>query len=189
MAHEIQRAKVLGARADGGDQESECEDNQPSLQSDRFHLSTKAAMLRSARLQYNSETEPDMTLRTLLFALIALTGMTITQAAELTDSQQQAIETKIQELRDRLALTPEQEQKIAPLLEARNQKLRELRAKYGEDASRREKLGMMREAKAIQKDFDGQLQPILTKDQWQQWQQFRDETRAAARERYRNRQN
>jgi hypothetical protein len=48
---------------------------------------------------------------------------------------------------------------------------------------------MMREAKAIQKDFDTQLEPILTKDQMKQWQQLRDEARAAARERYRDRQN
>jgi hypothetical protein len=130
-----------------------------------------------------------MILRSLLFALIALTGLSIAPAAEITDAQQQAFETKIQELRTRLALTPEQEQKIAPLLEARNQKLRDLRAKYGQDASRREKLGMMREAKAIQKDFDAQLEPILTKEQMKEWQQFRDEARAAARERYRDRQN
>jgi hypothetical protein len=127
-----------------------------------------------------------MILRSLLFALVALTGLAITPVA---DAREQTTETKIQELRDRLALTPEQEQKIAPLLEARNQKLRDLRAKYGDDASRREKLGMMREAKAIQKDFDAQLEPILTKDQMKQWQQSRDEARAAARERYRNRQN
>lgn len=131
-----------------------------------------------------------MILRSLLFALIALAGITLPAiAAEPTDAQQQALETKIQELRARLALTPEQEQKIAPLLEARNQKLRDLRAKYGDDASRRDKLAMLREGKAIQKDFDAQLEPILTEEQLKEWQQFRDETRAAARERYRNRQN
>jgi hypothetical protein len=130
-----------------------------------------------------------MTLRSLLFALIVLTGITIVHAAELTDAQQQTIETKIQELRERLALTPEQEQKIAPLLEARNQKLRDLRANYGDDASRRGKMAMLREGKAIQKEFDAQIEPILTKDQLQEWQQLRAEMRSAARERYRNRQN
>jgi hypothetical protein len=130
-----------------------------------------------------------MTLRSLLFVLVALSGITMTPAAELTDTQQEAIETKIQALRERLALTPEQEQKIAPLLEARNAKLRDLRAKYGDAPSRRDKLAMLREAKAIQQSFDAQLRPILTKEQMNEWQKFRDEARSAARARYRNRQN
>jgi periplasmic protein CpxP/Spy len=130
-----------------------------------------------------------MILRSLLFALVVLIGMTIAPAAELTDGQQQALETKIQALRERLALTPEQEQKIAPLLEARNQKLRDLRAKYGDELSRSDKRALLREGKAIQESFDAQLRPILTTEQMTEWQQFRDEARAAARERYRNRQN
>jgi hypothetical protein len=122
-----------------------------------------------------------MILRALLLALVAFTGVAM--------AQQQTIETKIQELRERLALTPEQEQKITPLLEARNAKLRDLRAKTSDDASRAEKMALLRQAKAIQKDFDAQLEPILSKEQMKEWQQFREEAREAARERYRNRQN
>jgi hypothetical protein len=122
-----------------------------------------------------------MILRALLLALLAFTGVAM--------AQQQTIETKIQELRERLALTPEQEQKITPLLEARNAKLRDLRAKTSDDASRAEKMALLRQAKAIQKDFDAQLEPILSKEQMKEWQQFREEAREAARERYRNRQN
>jgi hypothetical protein len=128
-----------------------------------------------------------MMLRSLLFAFLALTAFAVTPAAELTEDQQQALETKVQELRERLALTPEQEQKITPLLEARNQKLRELRAKYGDNPSLRDKRAMLREGKAIQEGFDAQLRPILTTEQMSEWQKVRDEMRANARERYRNR--
>jgi Spy/CpxP family protein refolding chaperone len=134
-----------------------------------------------------------MTIRSLLFALVAAAGIaaapSITSAAEPSDAQRQALETKIQDMRERLALTPEQEQQLAPLLQARNAKLQELFAKRDPDASRREKRALLSEAKTIQDDFDKQIAPILTQEQMKQWQEFRKEARAAAIERYRNRQN
>lgn len=133
-----------------------------------------------------------MSVRLLLWALVAAAGLatpSIPRAAELSDAQREAIETKIQDLRERLALTAEQEQKLAPLLEERNAKLRELRAKSDPDASRREKRAMLSEAKTIQDDFDMRIAPILTQEQMKQWQEFRKEARSAAIERYRNRQN
>jgi hypothetical protein len=110
-------------------------------------------------------------------------------AAEPTDTQRQAMELKIQELRDRLALTPEQEEKLTPLVQARNDKLRELFSRYDADSSRREKRAMFSEARAIQEDFSEKLKPILTTQQMNEWEAFRKEARAEARERYRNRAN
>jgi hypothetical protein len=133
-----------------------------------------------------------MTLRSLLFVLVAAASIatpSIPSAAEPSDAQRQAIETKVQDLRERLALTPEQEQQLVPLLEARNAKLQELFANRDPDASRREKRALLNEAKAIQDDFDKQIAPILTKEQMKQWQEFRKEARSAAVERYRGRQN
>jgi hypothetical protein len=126
--------------------------------------------------------------RTLILAVML--GMAVSvpsNAAELTDAQRQAMDMKIQELRDRLALTPEQEQKLAPLLEERNTKLRNLFSRSGADASRREKRAMLSEARSIQDDFNRQIEPILTPDQRREWEAFRKEARAEARERYRSR--
>jgi periplasmic protein CpxP/Spy len=124
--------------------------------------------------------------RTLIVA-VALLGASALPAAEPAESQRQAIELKIQELRERLALTPDQEQKLAPLIEERNTKLRNLFSRYGADASRREKRAMLSEAKSIQEGFNRQIEPILTADQMREWEAFRKEARAEARERYRNR--
>ena len=133
-----------------------------------------------------------MTIRSMLFVLVAAAGIatpSIPCAAEPSDAQRQAFETKIQDLREQLALTPEQEQQLAPLLQARNAKMQELFAKRDPDASRREKRALLGEAKAIQDDFDKQIAPILTPEQMRKWQEFRKEARAAAIERYRSRQN
>ena len=46
---------------------------------------------------------------------------------------------KLEELKERLALTPEQEAQIKPLLEARRAKLEQIHAKYAGDTSRRAK--------------------------------------------------
>ena len=133
-----------------------------------------------------------MTFRSLLFVLVAAAGIAAPStpfAAEPTDAQRQAIETKIQDLRERLALTPEQEQQLAPLLQARNAKLQELFAKRDPDASRRDKRALLSEAKTIQDDFDKQITPILSEEQMRKWRAIRKEARSAAIERYRSHQN
>jgi periplasmic protein CpxP/Spy len=131
-----------------------------------------------------------MTLTNLLRMFIvaaALLGTSSLPAAEPSESQREAIELKIQELRERLALTPDQEQKLAPLIEERNTKLRNLFSRLGADASRREKRAMLSEARSIQEDFNREIEPILSADQMREWEAFRKEARAEARERYRNR--
>lgn len=119
---------------------------------------------------------------------VALSNAALAQDAP-TGSQQQAMQMKIQELKDRLALTPEQEQQLQPLLEERNAKLRDLWAQHDPNASRREKRQMLSQARAIQQDFTQKIQPILTPEQMKKWEDFRKEAREEAMERYRSRQN
>jgi hypothetical protein len=135
-----------------------------------------------------------MKLRTVLQSLvitIAVSGaMTSgTLAAEPSDSQRQAMDVKIQELRDRLALTLEQEQKLAPILEQRNEKLKALWAQRDPDSSRREKRALLGQAKEIQEDFTRQIKPILSAEQMREWEAFRKEARDEAVRRYRSGQN
>ncbi len=112
-----------------------------------------------------------------------------TLAADPTGAQRQAMQTRVQELKDRLALTPEQEERLAPLLQERNARLEDLWSRHSADSTRREKRAMLREAKAIQADFTRQIRPILTPEQMREWEAFRKEARSEAIERYRNRQN
>jgi len=110
-------------------------------------------------------------------------------ADESSDTPRQAMEMKIQDLKERLALTPAQEQKLAPLIDERNAKLRDLFARYSPDGSRGDKRATFREARAIQEDFNDKIKPILTAEQLKEWEAFRKEARTEARERYRNRAN
>lgn len=124
-----------------------------------------------------------------LLAATVIAGATSVALAEEASTARQSAEMRIQELRERLALSPEQEQQLAPLLQQRNARLQELRAKQGPDSSRREKRALLKEARAIQEDFTAQIKPILTAEQMREWEAFRKEARAEATERYRSRQN
>ena len=128
-----------------------------------------------------------------MFALLIVTALvaggvhSVARAAEATADQHEAMQLKMEELRARLALTTEQEAKMAPLVQARNEKLKALRASNSGDASRRERRGMLKEARSIQQDFVEQAEPMLTKEQKKEWEAIRKEMRDAAMERRRAR--
>jgi hypothetical protein len=132
-----------------------------------------------------------MTLRSLFRWMIVTAlvagGIQMAYAAESASPQREAMEMKLDELRQRLALTPEQEAKIAPLIKERNEKLKALRASAGPTSSRREKRNAMQQARSIQQSFIAQVDPLLTSEQKKEWEKIRSEMRDAARERYRNR--
>jgi hypothetical protein len=109
------------------------------------------------------------------------------QAAADDGARREAVELRIEELKERLELTPEQESRLAPIIEARNVKLRELRSSTGGDTSRRARMAALKEARKIQADFSAQIAPILTKEQQDEWEEIRKEVRAAAKERMRER--
>lgn len=88
----------------------------------------------------------------------------------------------------RLALTPEQESQLAPLIDARNARLRELRSSAGGDTSRRARIATLKEARKIQEDINARIAPILMKGQQAEWEDICKEVRAAAKERMRDRE-
>jgi protein CpxP len=130
--------------------------------------------------------------RSFLLSLLILAAVpagfpALAQAAERTEAQREAMQLKLEELRERLALTPEQEEKIKPLIQERNEKLKALYASTNPNASRREKLGKLREARGIQQAFLTKVEPILTKEQKKEWEAIRKEMKEAAMERRRSR--
>jgi hypothetical protein len=132
-------------------------------------------------------------LTTTVFIMMAMLVLSssydgVAQAAQDDGARREAAELRIEEIKERLALTPEQEKQLAPIIEARNSKLRDLRASHDGDTSRRARFAMLKEARQIQDDFNAQIEPILTKEQREEWAEIRKEARAAAQERRRERQ-
>lgn len=114
----------------------------------------------------------------------ALCVLFLLQACPLSAAED---ETRMPDLATRLALTPEQQQRIAPALEERNRRLAELRGALPEKASRRERLRALREARSVQQRFVEQVNPVLTSEQQAQWQAQREAAQERGRERLRER--
>ena len=108
-------------------------------------------------------------------------------AADDSASKSEAAQLGMDKLRERLALTPDQEARIAPLVQARNQKLQALRGSLDANASRREKRGVLKEVREIQGEFVEKVEPLLTPEQKKEWEALRKEMRDEMMSRYRNR--
>jgi hypothetical protein len=123
-----------------------------------------------------------------MLAVFALSGtVQLAQAAEGARSNSEAAQLAMGQLRERLELTPDQEARIAPLVQARNQKLKALRDSMDAGASRREKRGALKQARAIQSEFVSKVEPLLTDPQKKEWEAIRQEMRDEMMKRYRNR--
>lgn len=115
--------------------------------------------------------------------LLLLSGGVVAVPVSAADSDETHTEMAMDELASRLDLTAEQQARIAPALEERNRKLKALAANRNPDAARREKLKSAREARAIQQEFVGKVEPVLTKEQKAQWARMREEARDRMRDR------
>lgn len=92
---------------------------------------------------------------------------------------------RLDQMKERLALTPEQIDQVRPIWIAEAQKLKALRDKHpaGGGGSRRDRLKLARELRDIQHDTDEQLEKVLSKDQMKELKKLRDEWRQQLRER------
>ena len=120
-------------------------------------------------------------------ALAMSLGCAMLQPAAAADSAAPAAQMSIDDLKTRLALTPEQQEKIAPLAEERRSKMEAIRSKFTSATSRGDKREVMKEAKAIQNDFTSKVEPLLTPEQQTEWKKIREEMRAQMMEKWRNR--
>lgn len=91
---------------------------------------------------------------------------------------------RLQELQQRLNLSPEQIERIRPILEDEAKKAREIRAKYDGD-SRRSRIKLLRELRSLREDAQKRIEPILTPDQQAEWKKIRAERREEMRARRR----
>jgi hypothetical protein len=109
-------------------------------------------------------------------ALVAglLCLQTPASAAEQPDAAQRsaAVRERMQQVARELNLTDEQKEKLKPIFQAQMEKARELRE--NQHQSRREKL---KKFKAMQKEMEAKLKPVLSDEQFQKWQKQRQEMR------------
>ena len=90
---------------------------------------------------------------------------------------------RIDQVRSRLELTPQQVDQIRPILRDEFFKLRDLQDKFdGEDQNARTRLRMARELKDIQNDADDRLKKILSKKQMSELKKLREENRKQLRD-------
>jgi len=149
------------------------------LSTDRRGGRSTASCLRSFReIQVNSCWQAWS-----LTALLYVASPAIPAAAA---AEEPAAQLSIEDLKARLSLTPEQQEKIAPLAEERRAKLEGIRGKLSSAASRQDKRAVLQDAKAIQDDFASKVEPLLTAEQKTEWTRMRAEARSKMIERWRS---
>ena len=89
---------------------------------------------------------------------------------------------RLEQIKERLKLTPEQVEQVRPILSDEVQKLKALR-ESNSGGSRRDRRKMAREFKRIQGEADDQLKKVLSKEQMSELKKMRDERRQQLRDR------
>jgi hypothetical protein len=107
---------------------------------------------------------------------------TTAQPAPAAPAGAEQASKRLEEIKARLALTPEQVEQVRPILQDEVQKLKALREKRS-GGGRRERRKMGRELKDIQGETDDQLEKVLSKEQMKELKKLRDEWRQQLRER------
>lgn len=101
------------------------------------------------------------------------------------DNRERA-EARIEELKQRLQLTPEQVERMTPVLRREAEQMREVLRHFDRDsASLREKRKVARQLKSIRDEAAKQLEPILTPAQRKEFARIREERAKELRERLR----
>jgi septal ring factor EnvC (AmiA/AmiB activator) len=106
-------------------------------------------------------------------------------AQQASDPQRkEQLQQRLQQVKDRLNLTPEQAEQVRPILTEEVESLRALREKYnGSGQDRRTRMKMGRELRSIRSTADDKLKKVLSKQQMDEWKKIREEWRQDLRER------
>jgi hypothetical protein len=89
---------------------------------------------------------------------------------------------RLEQIKERLALTPEQAEQVRPIFQEEVQKLKALRETHS-GGGRRDRRKMGRELKRIQGETDDRLKQVLSKEQMKELKTLRDEWRQQLRDR------
>ena len=127
-------------------------------------------------------------MKTTLFSLLMWLALVVPAAASQdTQEPRDQVQARLDEIKDRLELTPEQMEQLRPILTEEAQKLRALRDKYGAEGSksRRRERAMARELRDIRSDADKKLARILSRSQMDELKKLREAQRRELRDRTR----
>lgn len=98
------------------------------------------------------------------------------------DQQREEVQQRLERIKERLALTPQQVEQMRPVLEDEVRRLKAVREKYdGSGQSRRARREIARELRDIRSAADERLQKILTEQQMAEMKKIREERRAQLR--------
>ena len=126
-----------------------------------------------------------MKTRTLLTLFALILSLSASAAAQQAPDQQrnEQLQQRVQDLKERLNLTPEQAEQVRPIIVEEMQQLKAVRDKYSGDQSRRSRMKMGREMKGVQNATNDKLKNILTKQQMDELRKIREESRQEMRQR------
>jgi hypothetical protein len=83
---------------------------------------------------------------------------------------------RIDQIRQRLNLTEDQQQKIRPILEEEETKLQGIRAAHSQ-AQQQDRAQILSELRGVQQDSNQRIVPLLNKDQRAEWRLIRQQAR------------
>jgi hypothetical protein len=116
-------------------------------------------------------------------AVLMLGAVPLRGAQDVTQPRAEQARQRLDQIKDRLQLTPEQVERVQPVLADEMQKVKALRDK--DDAagqSRRGRLKLARELRDIQDKSDDQLKTILSQPQMEEMKKIREERRQQLRD-------
>lgn len=91
-------------------------------------------------------------------------------------------------VRSKLHLTPEQEAKLKPMFQEREQQLYATRSRLDAATTSEQKRQVWKTAKSDAQAFNAQVESVLDSSQKAEWRELRDETREKVKERYERQQ-
>lgn len=125
--------------------------------------------------------QPSRTLIPLVLAgFVALSGTLPAAGAPATPDPQ----ALFAQLQSRLALTPEQQAALKPIVEQHVASLKSIRGQYGAEPSRRDKRAMLKAMKAERQGYEEKVAGVLDPPQEEEWKKLQQELRAKAKDRY-----
>lgn len=123
----------------------------------------------------------------LLVALAAIPAVAQDQPAPGGGGRREQMQQRLSDMAERLKLTPEQKEKIDPLVKQEMEKRRDIMTRYQGQHDPQSRRSMMQDMRGAQQDLDKQLSGILTADQMAELRKMREENRERMRENMRQR--
>lgn len=119
-----------------------------------------------------------------LAGLLTFSPLSLAETAPLSDEQVEQFSQQFAETRERLKLTPQQEEALGPVLRESAQQQRNIFKSYGFERGKNHpelsfsrKRALFKEIRALKKDTNKKVSHILSPEQMKEYEAIQDETR------------